>query len=74
MRLGMTLASWLRKGAGLRTVLGPPAAGRLGWPRVYGESRVELARPAGLRRGWTIGNFLLYGERVWKRQARPTIS
>jgi hypothetical protein len=63
----MTVVSRLRKDAALDTVSGPRAPGRRGRPRVYGESRIELAKQAGQRRGWTTGSFVLYGERVRKR-------
>ena len=67
MSLGMTVVSRLRKDAALRTVPGPRAPRRRGRPRVYGESRIELAKRAGQRRGWTTGIFDLYGKRAKKR-------
>ena len=33
----------------------------------YGDRRIELAKRAGQRRGWTTEAFTLYGERVTKR-------
>ncbi len=65
--LGMTVVSRLRKDAALRAVPGPRAPGGRGRPRVYGEGRIELARRAGQRRGWTTGAFVLYGKRARKR-------
>ncbi len=65
--MGMTVVSRLRKDAALWTAPGPRPPGRRGRPRVYGESRIGLARRAGQRRGWTTGTFELYGQRVRKR-------
>jgi hypothetical protein len=67
MSLGMTVVSRLRKDAALWTVPGPRAPGRRGRPRIYGESRIELAKRAGQRRGWSSGIFELYGKRAKKR-------
>lgn len=67
MALGMTVVSRLRKDAALWTVPGPRPPGRRGRPRIYGESRVGLAKRAGQRRGWTTGSFVLYCQRVRKR-------
>ena len=65
--LGMTVVSRLRKDAALWTVPGPRAPGRRGRPRIYGESRIELAQRASQRRGWSTGIFELYGKRAKKR-------
>jgi hypothetical protein len=65
--LGMTVVSRLRKDAALRTVPGPRMAGRRGRPRISGEGRIDLAKRAGQRRGWTTEVFTLYGERAAKR-------
>jgi DDE superfamily endonuclease len=67
MALGMTVVSRLRKDAALWTVPGPRAPGQRGRPRIYGASRIELAKRAGQRRGWTTGSFVLYGQWVRKR-------
>jgi DDE superfamily endonuclease len=67
MSLGMTVVSRLRKDAALWTVPGSRAPGRRGRPRIYGESRIELAKRAGQRRGWTTEIIDLYGKRVKKR-------
>jgi DDE superfamily endonuclease len=65
--LGMTVVSRLRKDAALYTVPGPRVAGERGRPRIYGKDRIDLAKRAGQRRGWTTGVFQLYGEQVKKR-------
>ncbi len=65
--MGMTVVSRLRKDAALRTVPGPRPPGRRGRPRIYGESRIDLAKRAGQRRGWSAGVFDLYGEETLKR-------
>jgi hypothetical protein len=62
MGLGMTVVSRLRKDAALWAVPGPRPQGRRGRPRVYGEHRIDLAKRAGQRRGWTTGVFDWYGE------------
>ena len=67
MSLGMTVVSRLRKDAALWTVPGHRAPGRRGRPRIYGESRIELTKRAGQRRGWSSGIFELYGKRARKR-------
>jgi hypothetical protein len=67
MGLGMTVVSRLRKDAALWTGPGPRPQGRRGRPRTYGEHRINLAKRAGQRRGWTIGVFDLYGEPTVKR-------
>jgi hypothetical protein len=65
--MGMTVVSRLRRDAALWTVPEPRPKGRRGRPRIYGEHRIDLAKRAGQRRGWTTGSFVLYGERVRKR-------
>src|ERR1700733_2835809 len=67
MAMGMPVVSRLRKDAALRTVPGPPTPGRRGRPRVYGKDKINLAKRAGQRRGWSSDVFDLYGERVTKR-------
>jgi hypothetical protein len=67
MSLGMTVVSRLRKDAALRTVPGPPPPGQRGRPRIYGKDKINLAKRAGQRRGWSSDVFDLYGERVTKR-------
>ena len=65
--LGVTVVSRLRRDAALRTLPGPRPPGRRGPQRVYGERRIDLAKRAGQRRGWTTGTFDLYGQSVLKR-------
>ena len=72
MSLGMTVVSRLRKDAALWTVPGPRVAGRRGRPRIYGENRIELAKRAGQRRGWTTEVFELYGKPAKKRYSPST--
>jgi DDE superfamily endonuclease len=65
--LGMTVVSRLRKDAALRTVPGPRPPGRRGRPRTYGKDKIDLAKRAGQRRGWSTGVFDLYGVATVKR-------
>ena len=65
--LGVTVVSRLRKDSALCTVPGPRPPGRRGRPRLYGEHRMDLAKRAGQRRGWSTGEFDLYGEKTVKR-------
>jgi hypothetical protein len=65
--LGMTVVSRLRKDAALWSVPGPKPPGRRGPAPTYGDRRIDLAKRAGQRRGWTTEAFNLYGERVTKR-------
>jgi DDE superfamily endonuclease len=67
MSLGMTVVSRLRKDAALHTVPGPRRPGQRGRARVYGEQRIDLAKRAGQRRGWTSESFDLYGAATVKR-------
>ena len=61
MSLGMTVVSRLRKDAALRTVPGPRLAGKRGRPRIYGPDKIDLAKRAGQRRGWSSETLTLYG-------------
>ena len=65
--LGMTVVSRLRKDAALWTVPGPKPRGRRGPAPTYGDRRIDLAKRAGQRRGWTSGWFDLYGKPARKR-------
>src|SRR4051794_25951763 len=65
--LGMTVVSRLRKDAALRTMPGPKPPGRRGPAPTYGDRRVDLAKRAGQRRGWSTGVFDLYGGKAVKR-------
>ena len=63
----MTVVSRLRKDAALWSVPGPKPPGRRGPAPTYGKHRIELAKRAGQRRGWSTGGFDLYGEKATKR-------
>lgn len=67
--LGMTVVSRLRCDAALRSLPQEIPEGRRGRgrPRIYGPDRISLAKRGGQRRGWTTGEFTLYGESVTKR-------
>jgi hypothetical protein len=65
--LGMIVVSRLRKDAALWTVPGPKPPGRRGPAPTYGDRRIDLAKRAGQRRGWSTGVFDLYGEKAVKR-------
>jgi hypothetical protein len=65
--LGMTVVSRLRRDAALRTVPGPKPPGRRGPAPTYGDRRIELAKRAGQRRGWSAAEFTLYGVVTVKR-------
>jgi hypothetical protein len=62
-----TSMSRLRKDAALWTEPGPRRPGQRGRPRTYGEQRIDLAKRAGQRRGWTRGSFDLYGRPALKQ-------
>ncbi len=61
---GMTVVSRLRKDAALHTIPGPRPAGKRGPKRIYGEGRIDLAKRAGQKRGWTSEVFTLYGKQM----------
>jgi hypothetical protein len=65
--LGMTVVSRLRKDAALWSVPGPKPPGRRGPAPTYGDRRIDLAKRAGQRRGWSTGVFDLYGQKTVKR-------
>jgi hypothetical protein len=65
--LGMTVVSRLRKDAALRTLPGPRPAGKRGRSRTYGADKIDLAKRAGQRRGWTCETIVLYGVAAVKR-------
>jgi hypothetical protein len=65
--LGLTVVSRLRKDASLRSVPGPKPPGRRGPAPTYGDRRIDLAKRAGQRRGWSTGTFELYGAKRVKR-------
>ena len=41
--------------------------GQRGRSRIYGEHRIDLAKRAGQKRGWSTGTFTLYGKPAVKR-------
>jgi hypothetical protein len=65
---GVVVVSRLRKDAALWSVPEPIAAGQRqrGRPRTYGKDKISLAKRAGHARGWQVGVFDLYGEKVRK--------
>ena len=65
--MGVTVVSRLRKDAALWSVPGPKPPGRRGPAPTYGDRRIELAKRAGQRRGWTSEVFPLYGQPTRKR-------
>jgi hypothetical protein len=67
MALGMTVVSRLRKDAALRSVPGPPPAGKRGRPRTYGPDVIDLAKRGGQRRGWSTETLTLYGVATVKK-------
>src|SRR4051794_36249063 len=65
--LAVTVVSRLRKDAALWTVPGARVPHRRGPNRIYGEHRIDLAKRAGQKRGWTVGTFDLYGKPTEKK-------
>ncbi len=65
---GAVAVSRLRRDAALWSVPEPVAPGRRkrGRPRIYGKDKLSLAKRAGHRQGWQIGDFVLYGKTVCK--------
>lgn len=69
LRAGVVVVSRLRKDAALWSVPKRPSLRRgkgRGRPRKYGTERISLAKRAAHRRGWTTGEFVLYGHKVTK--------
>ena len=64
--LGVVVVSRLRKDAALWTVP-VTGTGKPGRPRKYGTQRIELAKRAGQKRGWTTETFELYGKPAQKK-------
>ena len=64
---GVTVVSRLRKDAALWDVPRSRRPGDRGRPRVYGDRRVDLAKRAGQKRGWSTGTFALYGKPIAKK-------
>ena len=65
--LSLTVVSRLRKDASLWSVPGPKPPGRRGPAPTYGDRRIDLAKRAGQRRGWSSAEFELYGAKRVKR-------
>jgi hypothetical protein len=67
---GATVISRLRCDAALWSLpegLPPGRKRGRGRPPKYGKQRIRLAKRAGQKRGWQIGLFSVYGQRVVKR-------
>ena len=45
----------------------PPGQRKRGQPRKYGKDKISLAKRAGHRQGWQVGDFELYGVKVRKK-------
>jgi DDE superfamily endonuclease len=69
LALGAVVVSRLRKDAALWSVPEtiPPGQRKRGQPRIYGKDKISLAKRAGHRGGWLLGEFMLYGEKVRKK-------
>jgi len=65
-KAGFTVVARLRKDAALATLPEPPAPGRRGRPRKYGEDRISLARRAAHPGGWREVECEQYGEVLTK--------
>jgi len=66
---GAIVVSRLRKDAALFDVPVPIPAGKRGRgrPRMYGETKISLAKRAGQKRGWQTAPMVLYGKETTKR-------
>ena len=69
LALGVVIVSRLRKDAALWSVPETLAPGqrKRGRPSKYGKDKISLAKRAGHRGGWLLGEFMLYGEKVVKK-------
>src|SRR5260370_11696169 len=69
LAMGVVVVSRLRKDAALWSVppIIPPGQRKRGKPRTYGKDKISLAKRAGHRHGWQIGDFVLYGVKVRKK-------
>ena len=67
--MGVVVVSRLRKDAALWGVPEALAPGqrKRGRPSKYGKDKISLAKRAGHRGGWLLGEFMLYGEKVVKK-------
>jgi hypothetical protein len=69
LALKVVVVSRLRKDAALWSVPETIAPGqrKRGKPRTYGKDKISLAKRAGHRGGWLLGEFELYGKKVVKK-------
>ena len=69
LALGVVVVSRLRKDAALWSLpdVIPPDQRKRGQPRKYGKDKISLAKRAGHRQGWQVGDFVLYGVKVRKK-------
>ena len=69
LALGVVIVSRLRKDAALWSVPETVAPGqrKRGRPSKYGKDKISLAKRAGHRGGWLLGEFELYGKKVVKK-------
>jgi hypothetical protein len=69
LALGVVIVSRLRKDAALWSLPETIAPGqrKRGQPRKYGKDKISLAKRAGHRQGWQVGDFVLYGVKVRKK-------
>jgi len=69
LALGVVVVSRLRRDAALWSVppIVPPGKRKRGKPRLYGKDKISLAKRAGHRHGWQVGDFELYGVKVRKK-------
>ena len=69
LALGVVVVSRLRKDAALWSVPEtiPPGQRKRGRTRKYGKDKISLAKRAGHRGGWLLGEFTLYGVKVVKK-------
>jgi hypothetical protein len=61
---GIVVLSRLRKDAALFDLPAPIRSGQRGRPRIYGESRLNLAKRAGKKSGWTSLTYICRGQQV----------
>jgi hypothetical protein len=69
LALGVVIVSRLRKDAALWSLpeVIAPGQRKRGQPRKYGKDKISLAKRAGHRQGWQVGDFELYGVKVRKK-------
>jgi DDE superfamily endonuclease len=69
MAAGAIVVSRLRKDAALWSLPETiePGKRKRGRPSKYGKDKISLAKRAGHRQGWLVGDFVLYGEKVRKK-------